>query len=398
VWCASRREHEERAVIHLDNAATASWRPDAVGRAFLNALSDAPANPGRSGHALGLTAARLVEQTRGALAELLGIPDPMHLTFTKHATEAINIVLAGYLRQGDVALVSSWEHNAVMRPLRWLERERSVCVEVIPGSLARPVDLDWLRARLSRGEVRLVVVTSASNVTGQIMPFADVGALCRDAGVMLLVDGAQGAGVLDIDVEAARIDALAVTGHKGLLGPPGTGALYLRQPESVEPLIRGGTGSRSEEQEQPAFSPDRFEAGTANVPGIAALGAGVRYVMERTAGSIREHVARLSHDCAESLRDLSGITLLRTSARESFVGIVSFTVADIENGDVARELEVRDVLCRHGLHCAPLAHQTLGTIPAGTVRLSLSPSTTRDQISAAVLAVKETVTKARSDT
>ena len=385
-------------MIHLDNAATASWRPESVGRAFLEALHDASANPGRSGHGLGLAAARLVEDARASLAELFGVTDSAHIAFTKHATESINIVLNGYLRRGDTVLVSSWEHNAVMRPLRWLECEREVRVEVVPGRLGAPLDVGRLAKRLGDGDVRLVALTAASNVTGEVLPVADVGSACRGAGVAFLVDGAQAAGVLDLDVEAACIDALAVTGHKGLLGPPGTGALYLREPEAVEPLVRGGTGSRSDEQTQPAFPPDRFEAGTLNVPGIAALGAGVAYVKERTPAAIREHVGGLADRLAGRLRDLPGVDVLRASDEGAYLGVVSFNVAGIENGRVARELEARGILCRHGLQCAPLAHQTLGTAPAGTVRLSLSASTTGEHIDATVSAAREIAATTRGDT
>jgi cysteine desulfurase/selenocysteine lyase len=374
-------------VINLDNAATASWRPETVGRAMCDVLQRVPANPGRSGHSLGLAAARIVDEARSELAALLGIGDPMHLSFTKNATEALNTVLCGFLRAGDTAVVSSWEHNSVMRPLRWLEESRGVHVETVPGSPGDPVDIEWIRCRLARGPVRLVALCSASNVTGRIMPVAEVGALCRPCGAFLLVDGAQGAGLVGIDVEADLIDALALTGHKALLGPPGTGALYVRQPDLVEPLIRGGTGSRSERQRHPEFPPDRFEAGTLNLPGIAGLRAGVAHVRAETPVALLARVEHTAQLLVDGLREIGGVTVFRAGVARDHLGVVSFVVDGIDNGVVARELDARDILCRSGLHCAPLAHQTLGTFPSGTVRFSASANTSANDVAAAVAAV-----------
>jgi len=392
-------------VIYFDNAATAGRRPEAVGDAMVEALREASANPGRSGHSLSLKAARIVENARAEFASFFGAPDPSHLIFTKNATEAINVVLLGLLREGDTVLASPWEHNAVMRPLRWLERSRDVRVETIPA--ARPpgggngsaVDLEWLEKRIASSQAgrtcRLVALQAASNVTGEVMPLAEVGALCRRSGVFLLVDAAQGAGTLDIDVERDGIDALAVTGHKDLYGPPGAGALWLRDAASVEPLVRGGTGSRSEEEEQPDFPPDRFEAGTANVPALAGLAAGVAYLRSRGVDAVRAHMDDLAERLRSELREMPGVTLHGPGDEHGRLAIVSFTVEGIATSDLARELERRGVLCRPGLHCAPRAHRTLGTFPDGTVRLSLSGFNTRDEVTGAVAAVRDIVSRKR---
>ncbi|MHC5057200.1 MAG: aminotransferase class V-fold PLP-dependent enzyme [Planctomycetota bacterium] len=375
--------------INFDNAATAGRRPDAVGEAMLRALTEVPANPGRSGHAVALEAARIVEDARVEVAGLVGARDPAHVAFTKNATEALNVVLAGRVREGDLVLASSWEHNATMRPLRWLERERGVRVEPMPPAEDGPVDVKWLASRLASERVALVAMLAASNVTGEVMPVAEAGALCREHETFLLVDAAQGAGTLQLDVERDRIDALALTGHKDLYGLPGTGALWLREPETVQPLLRGGTGSRSDEEEHPDFAPDRFEGGTPNVPGLAGLAAGVRFVRERGQEALLAHARGLADRLTGHLADIRGVRLFGPDDPERKVGIVSFTVEGRSTSDVARELGGRGVLSRPGLHCAPRAHRTLGTFPGGTVRLSLSAFNTAEEIDAAAETLRE---------
>jgi cysteine desulfurase family protein len=393
--------------VYLDNAATSGARPPEVAEAVRRALVEVSANPGRSAHALALEAARLVEDARAEVASLVGAPRCAHVVFTKNATESISTVLAGLPLAGGTVLASSWEHNAVMRPLRWLERSRGVRVELVPPGGGSPLDLGRLEERLARParrpgeEVRLVACQAASNVTGAVMPVAEVGALARRAGAFLLVDAAQGAGVLDIDVERDGIDALALTGHKSLYGPPGTGALWLRDPGAVEPLVRGGTGSRSAEEEQPEFPPDRFESGTLNVPGLAGLAAGVRYVKSRTSGAIRRELARLTDRLTGLLRQTPGVALhgpavgevgRRPDKLEGRIAVVSFTLEGIPADRAAAGLERRGVMCRAGLHCAPRAHRTLGTVPGGTVRFSLSIFNTAAEVDAAVEALREVVT------
>jgi len=289
-------------MIYFDHAATAGSRPPSVGEAMMHALEAVSANPGRSGHRRSLEAARIVSGARDEVAALIGAADSSHVVFTKNATEAINICLLGLLKPGDTVLAGRFEHNAVMRPLRYLEAERGVRVLDVPGDAETPVDLEALERTLKQGNhaVRVVALASASNVTGQIMPLREVGALCRKAGVFFLADGAQGAGILDINVERDCIDALALTGHKSLLGPTGTGALYLRDPDSVPPLLHGGTGSRSEAERQPDFVPDKFEAGTVNVTGLAGLTAGIRYARQIGMARRQAEQAELLEHCGAS--------------------------------------------------------------------------------------------------
>jgi cysteine desulfurase / selenocysteine lyase len=394
-------------LIYFDHAATAGLRPESVGQAMLQALQ-VSANPGRSAHRLSLQAARLVEETREDLAALLGIRDSAQLVFTKNATEAINLCLLGFLREGDTVLVGAYEHNAVMRPLRALARERSIRLEFLSPAESGPVDLSKLGRRLRQGPVRVLALTAASNVTGEISPLTLVGALCREHGTAFLVDAAQGAGLLDLEVERDYIDFLALTGHKSLFGPQGTGALYLREPEAVEPLIRGGTGSRSEEEEHPSFAPDRFEAGTINVPGLAGLGAGVREVRAAGLARLRQLDLALTAHLLARLGELPAIVIHGPAQIERRIAVVSFTFATTAGGVVptarqaadpvhrledpawiARELDRRGVLCRPGLHCAARAHRTLGTFPTGTVRFSLSTSNTLQEIDRSIEALRE---------
>lgn len=368
-------------LIYLDEAATAGWRPGCVKAAMVDALEHAAGNPGRSAHGLSLAAARILEDTRSALAGFIGAGDPSRVVFTRNATEGLNLVLMGLLRPGDEVLVSRWEHNSVLRPLRALEASRDVRLEFIPtdgtyaplagsGAAPEPVDLEWLRDRLRQTRPRMVVTTLAGNVTGEILPFRDIGRMCRDAGVFYLLDAAQGAGWIELDVERDGIDALALTGHKSLLGPPGTGALYLREPEAVEPLLRGGTGSSSQEETHPEFPPDRFEAGTQNVPGIAGLGAGLKYVAGTGHAVLRERMETPGRHMRSRLTGLPDVAIHGPLEPSRAPGIVSFTSARLDCARLARELNRRGVLCRAGLHCAPRAHRTLGTFPAGTVRFS----------------------------
>jgi cysteine desulfurase/selenocysteine lyase len=376
----------EREPLYLDHAATCGWRPPAVAEAMVQALEQASANPGRSAHRRSLAAARLVERTREALAELLGAKDTAQVAFTKNATEALNLVLWGTLRPGQRVLASAFEHNSVMRPLRALERERGVIVEDIPAALPDLVDLDALERRLAADpEVALVAVTAASNVTGRLAPLQAIGELCEQHGAFFLVDGAQAVGSVAFDVQRLRIDALALTGHKSLYGPTGTGALYVRQSARVQPLLHGGTGSRSEEEQQPAFVPDRFEAGTPNVCGIAGLGAGVQPLLTDGVENARQRQQELYLQLQRGLLALPGLTLHGAGDPAQHLAILSFTVEGWTTSALARELDRADIYCRPGLHCTPRAHHALGTFGAGgTVRFALGSHDGPEQVEQAL--------------
>lgn len=365
-------------MIYLDHAATSWPKPPEVLAAMHDFLELAGGNPGRSGHRLSIAAGRIVYDAREAVAELFNADDPLRVIFTLNATHAINIALHGLLRSGDRVVTSGIEHNAVMRPLRGLEAA-GVEVVVIPCRRDGSLDLAQAAAAITPG-TRLVVLNHASNVVGTILPAAEVAALAHRAGALVLLDAAQTAGAIPIDVQAMGIDLLAFTGHKGLGGPPGTGGLIIGAGVDtglLEPLMRGGTGSRSEFEVQPEDCPDKFESGTPNGVGIAGLGAGVRHVLAHGITAIRDHELALTRTLVEGLASIPGLTVHGPAEATQRTATLSFTVAGHRVSEIGLRLDDEHaVLCRVGLHCAPAAHRTLGTFPEGTVRFAggLTPS------------------------
>ncbi|HOV85756.1 MAG TPA: aminotransferase class V-fold PLP-dependent enzyme [Syntrophobacteraceae bacterium] len=363
--------------IYLDNAATTFPKPPAVYAAVQHAMAEVGANPGRASHRRAREALAMVSDTRRRTAEILGIPDPDRVAFTKSATESINVVLKGWLRPGDKVLTSGLEHNSVVRPLARLET-LGVRTEIIPCSRRGELDLEGF-ARALEGGLRLVVLTHASNVNGALLPIPRIARMCRESGVPLFLDAAQTAGVQPISAGEWDLGMLACSGHKGLLGPAGVGVLYVREDLDVLPLVEGGTGSRSEDPRQPGFCPDRYESGTLNFPGIAGLGAGIRYLLEEGLETVLNHELKLAAEIEDGLSELNGVEVLRPSVRGT--GVVSFTVEGMSPDEVAFLLDKAfDIAVRSGLHCAPQAHRTLGTFPSGTVRVSPGHMNTPEQI------------------
>jgi len=315
-------------MIYLDNAATSWPKPPPVIHAMTDFLERVGGNPGRSGHRLSIAAGRIVYDAREAIAELFNAPDPLRVIFTLNATHAINIALNGPLRPGDHVVTTGIEHNAVMRPLRTFEKI-GVQLTIIPCAHDGTLDLADAERAITPG-TRLVVVNHASNVVGTILPVAEIASIAHFAGALLLVDAAQTAGVLPIDVQAMGIDLLAFTGHKGLCGPPGTGGLVIGDRvniDEIEPLMRGGTGSRSEFEVQPDDCPDKFESGTPNGVGIAGLGAGVRFVREHGVESIRAHELELTRALVDGLQAIPGVTVHGPLGAAQRTATVSITVA-----------------------------------------------------------------------
>jgi cysteine desulfurase family protein len=377
-------------MIYLDNAATTWPKPPGVAEAMMHYLDKTGASPGRSGHSLAVEAARVVYAAREALAELVNAPDPLHVVFGANATEALNLALSGLLHPGDHVITSSVEHSSVMRPLRALERT-GVALTVVPCS--RPGFLDPAVVKQAlRPNTVLIVLTHASNVVGSLLPTAEVGQIAQRHGLLLLVDAAQTAGVVPIDMQADAIDLLAFSGHKSLYGPMGTGGLVLGERVDITrmaPLKRGGTGSRSEYEEQPDFLPDKYESGTLNAVGLAGLGAGVRWVLEHGVEVIRAHEAALTRQLLDGLKSIPGVTIYggRDAARQT--ATVSFNINGKEPSEVGLRLdEEHGILCRVGLHCAPAAHRTMETFPTGTVRFSLGAFNTAADVQSAVEAVR----------
>lgn len=377
--------------LYLDNAATSFPKPEATLAAMIFYQQNIGASPGRSGHGRSIEAGREIYETREALARLFSIEDPLRIALTKNATEGLNIALQGGLQPGDHVITSGMEHNSVMRPLRFLET-RGVEVTVLPCSPAGTIDPDDVRKTL-RKNTRMVVLTHASNVTGTIMPVEEVGAVLRKRDdVMFCVDAAQTAGALPIDVEKMGINLLAFTGHKSLYGPQGTGGLFIHEglDKKINPLMMGGTGSRSEFERHPEFMPDRYESGTPNAIGICGLRAGAEFILEQTAETIRkkeEELTSLFLDRLSQWEDRVDVYGPRNAARQT--AVVSFNVKNIMPSDAALFFEERyGILCRPGLQCAPAAHRTIGTFPQGTIRFSFGFFNTPQDVEAACDAIR----------
>lgn len=372
--------------MYLDNAATSYPKPEPVYQAMDRFLRDAGANPGRSAHRLAVSAASAVAQTRLLVSRFFNAPAPERVAFTLNTTDALNLALKGVLEPGDHVVTTSMEHNSVARPLRKLEAG-GVTVTFVAASQEGLAAVEVLAAAITPA-TRLVAVTHASNVTGTLQPIAEVGRLCRERGLLLLVDAAQTAGVFPVDVQSMGIDLLAFPGHKGLLGPPGTGGLIVSEGVSLDTLREGGTGSESESERQPDGMPERLEAGTLNTVGIVGLGAGLQFIQETGRQRIQAHENNLVQRLMRGLAEISGVTLYGPPPGTERASVVSFNVAGWEPQDAAAVLDATfEIQCRAGLHCAPLAHRTIGTFPAGTLRFSPGFFNTEGEIDAAVEAV-----------
>jgi cysteine desulfurase family protein len=378
-------------MLYLDNAATSFPKPEAMLQAMIHYQQIIGGSPGRSGHGRSIDAGRVVFETREALARLFNIGDPLRIAFTKNATEALNIALFGLLKKGDHVVTTSVEHNSVMRPLRFLAAQ-GVELSVAPCSSQGDVDPEDVRTAL-RPNTKMVVLTHASNVTGTIMPVEEIGAITGHRNVVLCVDAAQTAGTLTIDVEKMSIDLLAFSGHKSLYGPQGTGGLFIRKglDKKIDPLMRGGTGSRSEFEDQPDFMPDKYESGTPNTIGIAGLRASAAFIMEQTVEAIWKKKAILTQRFIDRLKEMRGDVILyghQDSSKRT--AVVSFNLKNITSSEAALYFEEKwGIMCRPGLHCAPSAHKTIGTFPQGTVRFSFGFFHTEQDIDLACEAVRQ---------
>ena len=382
-------------MIYFDNAATSWPKPAKVIEAMSDFMTEVGANPGRSAHHLSIEAGRIIYETREALARLFNMDDPLRIVFGLNATEALNLALCGILRAGDHVVTSGIEHNSVMRPLRALEKQGVVEITVVPCSSAGFLDHADLEGAL-RPQTRMIVLNHASNVVGSLLPVAEAGEIARAHGVHLLVDAAQTVGAYPLDMKAMQIDLLAFTGHKALLGPQGTGGLCIGERvevDNLEPLKRGGTGSRSEWEEQPTFLPDKCESGTPNTVGLAGLRAGVEFLLEHGVEGIRVREVQLTQRLIEGLLDIPGVILYGGHDAEMQTATVSFNVEGHAPSEVGLRLdEEYEIMSRVGLHCAPAAHRTIGTFPVGTVRFGLSYFNTVEEVDAGLTAVKEIAT------
>lgn len=371
----------ENGLIYLDNAATSFPKPESVMQAMSEFAMNIGANPGRSGHRKSVEAGRIVYEAREKLAGIIKAPDPLRIAFTLNATMSLNFALQGFLKPGDHVITSSMEHNSVARNLRFLESRGVELTRIGCDQQNGRLDVDVIRQAI-RKNTKAFVVMHASNVTGRIFPIRDIGGLAKEKDIVLIVDAAQTAGAIPVNVIEEEIDILAVTGHKSLLGPQGTGALYVREGIELSPLLHGGTGSRSEEDQHPLFMPDCFEAGTPNTIGIAGLAAGLGELDATGITRIREVELELSRLLIHRLEGHGGIRIYgRQDAVEKYLPVFSLAINGWPCSSVAQTLDEEfGIMVRSGLHCAPWAHETLGTYPDGLVRLSAGAFSTTDDI------------------
>jgi cysteine desulfurase family protein len=378
---------------YLDNAATTFPKPECVPQAMYEFMTTCGANVGRGSYASAFDIEGVVLETREALAALFGAPDARDIAFTRNVTESLNLLIKGLLCEGDHVIVSSMEHNAVMRPLVQLE-SHGVSFTRCPCDETGMLDVGALAGCL-QPNTRAVVMLHASNVTGTVMPVAKVGEFCRKHGLVFILDAAQTAGVLPIDMGVMGVDAVAFTGHKGLLGPQGIGGVALTEElaHRIEPLVVGGTGSVSDQETIPRFMPDRLEAGTPNLPGIVGLHAALGWHAAQEKGAV------LAHELGLTQRFLDGLELLERAGHvhlcgrhdvEKRVGVVSLATPGRDEAEVATLLdEFYHISVRVGLHCAPSAHKTIGTFPTGTVRFSFGCFNSEDDVDYALRALAE---------
>ncbi len=376
-------------MIYLDNAATTYPKPDSVYLAVSEAMREYGGNPGRSGHILSLAAGRIVEEARLLLAQLFHISKPEQIVFTMNTTEALNLALKGVLSRGDHVITGSMEHNSVARPLEFLKTKGVEYSKVLTSPI-EGIQISDIEAAIKQN-TKLIVINHISNVTGTENPIAEIGRLCKKYGILFLVDAAQSAGIHPIDAQAMNIDFLAFPGHKGLMGPQGTGGLYIREGIDITPLKHGGTGSFSELLVQPEQLPDRYESGTQNIPGLAGLAAGVRYITEQGIEYFQEKEARLASRLINGLSEIKGVTVFGPPPGPTRSGVVSVKMGEMDVIEISVILDnVFNIAVRAGLHCAPDAHATLGTLhTGGTLRISVGSFNTEEEIDFCISALAQ---------
>lgn len=375
-------------MIYFDNAATTFPKPERVYEKTIESMKEYGANPGRAGHSMALKANRGIFETRNLLSKLFNIDSPMNIIFTSSGTESLNIGLKGLLKAGDHVVTSSMEHNSVLRPLKHLQ-EKDIETTIVKADLKgqiNPYDIE----KAIRENTKLIVLTHISNLTGTIMPIEEIGKIAKKHDILFMVDAAQSAGVYKIDVKEMNISLLAFPGHKGILGPQGTGVLYIREGLQIQSLLQGGTGSASESMVQPDILPDKYESGTPNGPGIIGMGAGVEYILEKGMENIRDHEEKLSLHFIQGIKDIEGIKIYGPKDIKNHAPVVAINLKDIDSAEIAYILdEEYNIAVRSGLHCAPLAHETIGTLDQGAVRFSFGIFNTIEEVDVAIKALAE---------
>lgn len=372
--------------IYFDNAATSHPKPKSVIQAVQSAMTEYNANPGRSGHTAALKAARQVLSCREKLAAILNAEDPFCIVHAFNCTDALNLAIKGVLRKGDHVISTLLEHNSVLRVVSELARQNRITLTLLspaPDGFIFPDDIQ----KAITPRTRLIICTHASNVTGAIQPVAAIGKIASEHGILFLIDGAQALGNMPVDVQALQCDMYAFPGHKSLLGPQGTGGLYVRKGLMLNTLREGGTGSSSDSMLQPSELPERYESGTVNLPGIAGLAAGCNYVSGRIS-QIMMHERELASALYEGLSKTKGIEIYSPPEESARAGIICFNAGDLSSSQAADALASRDIAVRGGLHCAPGAHQFLKTMNRGAVRASVGHANTFEEVEQFIAAVR----------
>ena len=364
--------------IYLDNGATSFPKPKCVGEAILNYIDNLGTSVNRGAYETAYSVANTVFETRELICDLFNFDQPENVIFTKNITESLNILIKGLLKNGDHVVVSSMEHNAVMRPLN------SLNINISKAKCNKFGDLEIEDFKLQLKEnTRAVIMTHASNVCGTILNLEEVGKICQEKNIIFIIDTAQTAGFLDIDYKKLKADAIAFTGHKSLLGPQGIGGFIIndRLVKIIPSLIDGGTGSLSEEESQPTYMPDKYEAGTPNIPGIFGLNASIKYLKNIELKNIRQKEYELLKIFLDEIKQINGIAIIGRKTLEGRSGVVSLDFYDNDNGEIAYKLgNDYGIMIRSGMHCSPSAHKTLGTFPRGTVRFSFSHFNTKEEV------------------
>ena len=374
-------------MIYLDNAATTLHKPEGVAEAMITALTSM-GNSGRGAHEATLDASRMIYGTREKLAELFHISEPMRIAFTCNATESLNIAIQGILQPGDHVITSVCEHNSVLRPVYRMAK-RGVTYNMLPADKKGVIQYDQLTSLLKK-ETKAIVITHASNLTGNVTDLKKVSDFAKKNGLPLIVDASQTAGCIPIDVQELGIDVLCFTGHKGLMGPQGTGGIYVREGIKIAPLKVGGSGVKSFDKEHPDTMPTALEAGTLNGPGIAGLGASVSWLLKQGVEQIHEKDLALSRRFLKGIAEIPDITIYGDMDSQMRTAIVSLNLGDVDSAEMSDWLwEDYGIAVRAGAHCAPLMHKALGTEQQGAVRFSFSCFNTEEEVDAAIQALKE---------
>ena len=378
-------------MIYLDNAATTFPKPDKVYQEMFDYMKTYAANPGRGTHDMSIIASTKVLETRQIIGSLFNIDDPFNIIFTSNTTDGLNIAIKGILKSGDHVITTVLEHNSVLRPLNKL-RENEVTTTFLDMDKNGFIDLLKLGKSIKK-KTKAIIINHASNVIGTIQDIEKIGQIAKEKGIIFIVDAAQSAGVIDIDVKRCNIDLLAFPGHKGLLGPQGTGGLYIGPGIQLETFKEGGTGSNSNSLDQPDFLPDRFESGTLNTPGIVGLGEGISYIFKEGIENIRRKEEALTECLLLELTKLPFIKIYGNKSMVNRCAVVSFNIENMGSSLVGYELNKRGIAVRTGYHCAPLIHKALGTINNGTVRASFGYFNTFLEIELLIKSLKEIYNK-----